>query len=172
MNQKDYYDYTKLNYIREQIENMTKFNQIEVLRVLTKNKEKQDIATEKTLITKIEITCVFVSSKALKPLIKMRLIEKATKPKLSADKTQPMYRESASEIPMKILWVISGPNNKNATALGTVITPTKRIALTSCALTSSRLPSRANFEIWGRIAVIIEIVTIEYGNNITKYAYV
>ena len=39
MNQKDYYDYTKLNYIREQIENMTKFNQIEVLRVLTKNKE-------------------------------------------------------------------------------------------------------------------------------------
>ena len=39
MNQKDYYDYTKLNYIREQIENMTKFNQVEVLRILTKNKE-------------------------------------------------------------------------------------------------------------------------------------
>jgi hypothetical protein len=39
MNNKDYYDYTKLNYIREQIENMTKFNQIEVLRILTKNKE-------------------------------------------------------------------------------------------------------------------------------------
>jgi hypothetical protein len=33
------YDYTKLNYIREQIENMTKFNQIEILRILTKNKE-------------------------------------------------------------------------------------------------------------------------------------
>lgn len=39
MNNKDYYDYTKLNYIREQIENMTKFNQVEVLRILTKNKE-------------------------------------------------------------------------------------------------------------------------------------
>ena len=33
------YDYTKINYIRDQIENMTKFNQIEVLRILTKNKE-------------------------------------------------------------------------------------------------------------------------------------
>ena len=33
------YDFNKLNYIREQIENMSKFNQIEVLRVLTKNKE-------------------------------------------------------------------------------------------------------------------------------------
>ena len=33
------YDYTKLNYIRDQIENMTKFNQIEVLKILTKNKE-------------------------------------------------------------------------------------------------------------------------------------
>jgi hypothetical protein len=33
------YDLNKLNYIREQIENMSKFNQIEVLRVLTKNKE-------------------------------------------------------------------------------------------------------------------------------------
>jgi hypothetical protein len=33
------YDYTKLNYIREQIEIMTKFNQIEILRILTKNKE-------------------------------------------------------------------------------------------------------------------------------------
>ena len=30
------YDY---NYIREQIENMSKFNQIEVLRILTRNKE-------------------------------------------------------------------------------------------------------------------------------------
>jgi len=33
------YDLNKLNYIREQIENMSKFNQTEVLRVLTKNKE-------------------------------------------------------------------------------------------------------------------------------------
>jgi hypothetical protein len=33
------YDYTTLNYIREQIENMSKFNQIEVLRLLTKNKD-------------------------------------------------------------------------------------------------------------------------------------
>jgi hypothetical protein len=33
------YDFNKLNYIREQIENMSKFNQTEVLRVLTKNKE-------------------------------------------------------------------------------------------------------------------------------------
>ena len=31
------YDYTKLNYIREQIENMSKFNQIEILRILTKH---------------------------------------------------------------------------------------------------------------------------------------
>lgn len=32
------YDYDKLNGIREQIENMSKFNQIEILRILTKNK--------------------------------------------------------------------------------------------------------------------------------------
>lgn len=32
------YDTAKLNYIREQLENMSKFNQIEVLRILTKNK--------------------------------------------------------------------------------------------------------------------------------------
>jgi hypothetical protein len=31
------YDYSKLNYIREQIENMSKFNQIEILRILTKH---------------------------------------------------------------------------------------------------------------------------------------
>ena len=37
MNQE--YDFNELNYIREQIENMSKFNQIEVLRVLTKNKD-------------------------------------------------------------------------------------------------------------------------------------
>ena len=34
----DNYDFNKLNYIREQIENMSKFNQIEILRILTKNK--------------------------------------------------------------------------------------------------------------------------------------
>ena len=33
------YNFNKLNYIREQIEIMSKFNQIEVLRVLTKNKD-------------------------------------------------------------------------------------------------------------------------------------
>ena len=33
------FDYEQLNYVREQIENMSKFNQIEVLRILTKNKE-------------------------------------------------------------------------------------------------------------------------------------
>ena len=33
------FDYTQLNTIREQIENMSKFNQIEVLRILTKNKD-------------------------------------------------------------------------------------------------------------------------------------
>ena len=33
------YGYTKLNYIREQIENMSKFNQIEALRILSKNKD-------------------------------------------------------------------------------------------------------------------------------------
>jgi hypothetical protein len=32
------YDFNKLNYIREQLENMSKFNQIEILRILTKNK--------------------------------------------------------------------------------------------------------------------------------------
>ena len=32
------YDFNKLNYIREQIESMSKFNQIEILRILTKNK--------------------------------------------------------------------------------------------------------------------------------------
>ena len=32
------YDFNKLNSIREQIESMSKFNQIEILRVLTKNK--------------------------------------------------------------------------------------------------------------------------------------
>ena len=32
------YDCNKLNYIREQIEQMSKFNQIEVLKILTKNK--------------------------------------------------------------------------------------------------------------------------------------
>ena len=34
----DNYDFNQLNYIREQIENMSKFNQIEILRILTKNK--------------------------------------------------------------------------------------------------------------------------------------
>ena len=33
------FDYTTINSIREQIENMSKFNQIEVLRILTKNKD-------------------------------------------------------------------------------------------------------------------------------------
>lgn len=33
----DTYDFNKLNNIREQIENMSKFNQIEILRILTKN---------------------------------------------------------------------------------------------------------------------------------------
>ena len=39
------------------------------------------------LIIKIDTTWVLVSSKALKPRIKIKLIENATKPKLSADKT-------------------------------------------------------------------------------------
>ena len=34
----DTYDFNQLNYIREQIENMSKFNQIEILRILTQNK--------------------------------------------------------------------------------------------------------------------------------------
>jgi len=33
------YDINKINYIREQIESMSKFNQVEVLRILTKNKD-------------------------------------------------------------------------------------------------------------------------------------
>lgn len=36
---KEYFDYSQLNNIREQIENMSKFNQIEILRILTKSKE-------------------------------------------------------------------------------------------------------------------------------------
>ncbi len=32
------YGYEQLNYIRDKIENMSKFNQIEVLRILTKDK--------------------------------------------------------------------------------------------------------------------------------------
>ena len=32
------FDFNKLNNIREQLENMCKFNQIEILRILTKNK--------------------------------------------------------------------------------------------------------------------------------------
>ena len=35
----DNYDFNQLNYIREQIENMSKFNQIEILKILTKNKD-------------------------------------------------------------------------------------------------------------------------------------
>jgi hypothetical protein len=37
-NQYNNYDTNKLNYIREQLESMNKFNQIEVLKILTKNK--------------------------------------------------------------------------------------------------------------------------------------
>ena len=33
------YDYSKINSIREMIENMSKFNQIEILKILTKHKE-------------------------------------------------------------------------------------------------------------------------------------
>lgn len=33
------YDYNTINYIREQVEKMTKFNQIEVLRILTNHKD-------------------------------------------------------------------------------------------------------------------------------------
>jgi hypothetical protein len=38
MNQDNNYDTNKLNYIRDQLESMNKFNQIEVLKILTKNK--------------------------------------------------------------------------------------------------------------------------------------
>lgn len=38
-NTNDYEDFGKINSIRESIENMTKFNQIEVLRILTKHKD-------------------------------------------------------------------------------------------------------------------------------------
>jgi len=37
--QEQEYDYNSLNSMREQIENMSKFNQIEILRILTKNKD-------------------------------------------------------------------------------------------------------------------------------------
>jgi len=35
----DKYDLNKLNYIREQIETMSKFNQIEILRILNKHQD-------------------------------------------------------------------------------------------------------------------------------------
>jgi hypothetical protein len=37
--EEEMYDYNNINIIREQIENMNKFHQIEVLRILTKNKD-------------------------------------------------------------------------------------------------------------------------------------
>jgi len=37
--EKEEYDFNKLNNIREQIENMSKFNQVEVLRILTNCKD-------------------------------------------------------------------------------------------------------------------------------------
>lgn len=41
------YDYSKLNYIREQIENMSKFNQVEVLRILSNAEEEVTINENK-----------------------------------------------------------------------------------------------------------------------------
>jgi hypothetical protein len=38
MNKDNNYDTNQLNYIREQLESMNKFNQIEILKILTKNK--------------------------------------------------------------------------------------------------------------------------------------
>ena len=35
----DKYDFNKVNSIRESIENMSKFNQIEILKIITKHKE-------------------------------------------------------------------------------------------------------------------------------------
>jgi hypothetical protein len=58
------------------------------------------------------------------------------------------------------------PNNKRAIELGTVTTPHNRIARTNCFLTSSTFFSIANFDKCGNKAVTMEIVTIEYGNNI------
>ena len=37
--EEEMYDYNNINSIREQIENMNKFHQIEILRILTKNKD-------------------------------------------------------------------------------------------------------------------------------------
>jgi len=37
--EKEEYDFNKLNNIREQIENMSKFNQVEILRILTNCKD-------------------------------------------------------------------------------------------------------------------------------------
>ena len=55
--------------------------------------------TEITLMTKIDITWVLVSSKALNPRIKIKFIEKATRPKLSAESTYPIYLASSKLIP-------------------------------------------------------------------------
>jgi hypothetical protein len=37
--EKEQYDFNKLNNIREQIENMSKFNQVEILRILTNHSD-------------------------------------------------------------------------------------------------------------------------------------
>lgn len=39
MNETNNYSVSELNYLRENIENMNKFNQIEILRILYKNKD-------------------------------------------------------------------------------------------------------------------------------------
>ena len=64
-------------------------------------------------------------------------------------------------IPIKITSVMRGPKNKKATALGIVITPTNLIARINWTRTSSRSPATAKRDKCGKIAVIIEIVTIE-----------
>ena len=74
-------------------------------------------------------------------------------------------------IPKKSTSVISGPKSKKATELGIVKTPTVLIARKSCALTSSIFLFIANLDMCGKRAVTIEIVTIEYGSNIIRYAF-
>ena len=49
------YDYNKLNNIREQIENMSKFNQIEILRFSNKNRLKKMNSFQKITIQALEI---------------------------------------------------------------------------------------------------------------------
>jgi len=67
--EKNYYPVAKLNYIRETIENMNKFNQIEILRILNKytevtlNENKYGIHINLSELSKeiLDEICVYIN---------------------------------------------------------------------------------------------------------------